>query len=183
MADNVSPEALLVRVASYYSALKARGRELVGACPVCRHGTPTAFFVRPAVGLARCADCGFEGDALALIRAVEGVDERRAKLALKLRKWAPVAEIEPEVKREVRPRRKPPRKPPIRQTCWAFARSTGAPCQAHLVRRPDGSIGKRCRNHGGLSTGPRTSEGRAKCALNLRMTPSWKKSRARKAGE
>jgi len=137
------------------------------------------FSVRPAAGLVKCFDCGFEGDAVALIRAVEGADERRANLALKLRKWAPFAEIEPEVKREVRTRRKPPRKKPIRQTCCAFARSTGAPCQAHLVRRPDGSIGKRCRNHGGLSTGPRTSDGKAKCALNLRLTPSWKKSRSR----
>ena len=167
-----------MRVAAHYCALKTLGREFGGMCPVCRH-SPKAFSVRPAAGLVTCYDCGFEGDAVALIRAVEGVDERRAKLALKLRKWAPVAEIEPEVKREVRPRRKPPRKKPIRQTCMALARTTGAPCQAHLVRRPDGTIGKRCRNHGGLSTGPRTSEGKAKCASNLRMTPSWKKSSAR----
>jgi hypothetical protein len=38
--------------------------------------------------------------------------------------------------------------------CGAYARSTGLPCQAKAL--PNG----RCKNHGGLSTGPTTSEGR-----------------------
>jgi hypothetical protein len=38
--------------------------------------------------------------------------------------------------------------------CGAYARSTGKPCQAGALRNG------RCRNHGGLSTGPRTEAGR-----------------------
>jgi hypothetical protein len=38
--------------------------------------------------------------------------------------------------------------------CGAYARSTGKPCKAGALRNG------RCRNHGGLSTGPKTPEGR-----------------------
>lgn len=38
--------------------------------------------------------------------------------------------------------------------CGAYARSTGKPCQAGALRNG------RCRNHGGLSTGPKSLEGR-----------------------
>jgi hypothetical protein len=38
--------------------------------------------------------------------------------------------------------------------CGAHARSTGLPCQAKPLSNG------RCRNHGGLSTGPRTLEGK-----------------------
>jgi len=41
-----------------------------------------------------------------------------------------------------------------RKTCGAFARSTGRPCCAKAM------LNGRCRNHGGLSTGPKTPEGR-----------------------
>jgi hypothetical protein len=33
--------------------------------------------------------------------------------------------------------------------------------------RPDGSLARRCRLHGGLSTGPRTPEGRARSIAAL----------------
>jgi len=39
-------------------------------------------------------------------------------------------------------------------TCGAYARSTGNRCQAKAM--PNG----RCKNHGGMSTGPQTLEGR-----------------------
>jgi len=39
-------------------------------------------------------------------------------------------------------------------TCGAHARSTGQSCQAKALSNG------RCRNHGGLSTGPRTVEGK-----------------------
>lgn len=39
--------------------------------------------------------------------------------------------------------------------CGAYARSTGQPCRAWGLGR-----GGRCKNHGGMSTGPRTPEGR-----------------------
>ena len=42
--------------------------------------------------------------------------------------------------------------------CGAYARSTEAPCRAK------GLANGRCRNHGGLSTGPKTPEGKAKIA-------------------
>jgi hypothetical protein len=45
--------------------------------------------------------------------------------------------------------------------CGARARSTGKPCQAKALKNG------RCRNHGGMSTGPRTEAGKARCARNL----------------
>jgi len=38
--------------------------------------------------------------------------------------------------------------------CGAYARSTGNPCQAKALTNG------RCKNHGGMSTGPKTLEGR-----------------------
>ena len=38
--------------------------------------------------------------------------------------------------------------------CEAYARSTGQPCQAKALTNG------RCKNHGGMSTGPKTQEGR-----------------------
>lgn len=40
------------------------------------------------------------------------------------------------------------------QRCGAFARSTGQPCKAKALANG------RCKNHGGMSTGPRTAEGK-----------------------
>ena len=42
----------------------------------------------------------------------------------------------------------------IKQTCEAYARSTGQACKAKALANG------RCKNHGGLSTGPKTPEGR-----------------------
>ena len=44
-----------------------------------------------------------------------------------------------------------------RPRCGAYARSTGRPCQAPVVPGK-----QRCKLHGGLSTGPKTAEGRAR---------------------
>ena len=38
--------------------------------------------------------------------------------------------------------------------CGAYARSTGFPCKAKAM------YNGRCKNHGGMSTGPKTAEGR-----------------------
>lgn len=46
-----------------------------------------------------------------------------------------------------------------RVPCGAYARSTGQPCRALSVPGK-----RRCRLHGGLSTGPKTAEGKARCA-------------------
>ena len=45
--------------------------------------------------------------------------------------------------------------------CGAYARSTGKPCQQKPV-----SGKKRCKNHGGLSTGPKTKKGKKRSAAN-----------------
>ena len=52
-----------------------------------------------------------------------------------------------------------------KQTCGAHARSTGNPCQAKAMSNG------RCKNHGGMSTGPKTLEGRRAIsqATRLRM--------------
>ncbi len=47
--------------------------------------------------------------------------------------------------------------------CGAFARSTGEPCK----RKP--LANGRCRNHGGLSTGPKTEEGKERALANLKQ--------------
>ena len=49
--------------------------------------------------------------------------------------------------------------------CGAYARSTGNPCQAKALTNG------RCKNHGGMSTGPKTLEGRRAIsqATRLRM--------------
>ena len=49
----------------------------------------------------------------------------------------------------------------MKVTCGADARSTGQPCQAPVVPGK-----KRCKLHGGLSTGPRMAEGRRPYAAN-----------------
>jgi hypothetical protein len=47
--------------------------------------------------------------------------------------------------------------------CEAYARSTGKPCQAKALTNG------RCKNHGGLSTGPKTPEGRQAIAEATRQ--------------
>lgn len=56
----------------------------------------------------------------------------------------------------------------LAKVCGAYARSTGKPCQCKLLYR-----GGRCRLHGGLSTGPKTAEGKAK-ALQV-MRDGWRR--------
>ena len=50
--------------------------------------------------------------------------------------------------------------------CGAYARTTGNPCQAKALTNG------RCKNHGGMSTGPKTPEGRLAIsqATRLRMS-------------
>lgn len=51
----------------------------------------------------------------------------------------------------------------LKVKCEAYARSTGNPCQAKAL--PNG----RCKNHGGMSTGPKTPEGRQAIAQATRQ--------------
>lgn len=55
-----------------------------------------------------------------------------------------------------------------RPKCGARTRA-GGQCQARAVwdREKQAPVNGRCRLHGGLSTGPKTIEGKAKCAANL----------------
>lgn len=57
-----------------------------------------------------------------------------------------------------------------RSRCGARCRD-GHPCSAPVVMRRDGdgllAVSRRCRMHGGLSTGPRTAEGRARSLAAL----------------
>ena len=47
--------------------------------------------------------------------------------------------------------------------CGAYARSTGNPCQAKALANG------RCKNHGGMSTGPKTLEGRQAISVAMRQ--------------
>ena len=47
--------------------------------------------------------------------------------------------------------------------CGAHARSTGYPCKAKALANG------RCKNHGGMSTGPKTLEGKARSLANLKQ--------------
>jgi hypothetical protein len=62
----------------------------------------------------------------------------------------------------------------LRKLCGAFARSTGKPCQA-----PGNGRGGRCKLHGGMSTGPRTEQGRRR--LQEAMKQRWLNKRDPKA--
>ena len=50
----------------------------------------------------------------------------------------------------------------VRVPCGGKRRSDGQPCEALSVRGK-----RRCKWHGGCSTGPRTTEGKAKVTANL----------------
>ena len=54
-----------------------------------------------------------------------------------------------------------------RVVCGARRRGDGQPCQALSVPGK-----RRCKWHGGMSTGPRTAEGKPKCAANLPVVKS-----------
>lgn len=56
--------------------------------------------------------------------------------------------------------------------CGARTKATGQPCRARAL--PNG----RCKFHGGLSTGPKTPEGKRRALANLR----WQRGRAKDDG-
>ncbi len=56
----------------------------------------------------------------------------------------------------------------VRSLCGATTRS-GQPCKRRAIEGR-----KRCRNHGGLSTGPKTAEGRARIAESNRRRANLK---------
>ncbi len=60
-----------------------------------------------------------------------------------------------------------------RVTCGAKCRN-GEPCRSRVVVRPDGTSGKRCRMHGGLSTGPKSRAGRLAIARSNRRRAAAK---------
>lgn len=47
--------------------------------------------------------------------------------------------------------------------CGAHCKSTGKPCRARALENG------RCKYHGGLSTGPKTPEGKARALANLKQ--------------
>lgn len=51
----------------------------------------------------------------------------------------------------------------LQKECGAYARSTGIPCKSKALANG------RCKNHGGLSTGPKTLEGRQAIGLANRL--------------
>ena len=53
--------------------------------------------------------------------------------------------------------------PTIKVSCGAHARSTGQPCKAKALANG------RCKNHGGMSTGPKTPAGRQAIAQATRQ--------------
>jgi hypothetical protein len=67
-----------------------------------------------------------------------------------------------------------------RPRCGAKKRD-GRPCAAPVECAPDGSLRRRCRNHGGASTGPKTAGGRAR--TGAAVAARWEAYRARKAAE
>lgn len=58
-----------------------------------------------------------------------------------------------------------------RATCGASTRS-GGNCLARVCVRADGTLARRCRLHGGLSTGAKTEAGRARIAESNRRRAS-----------
>lgn len=74
--------------------------------------------------------------------------------------------------REPRREAVPPKK--LRDRCGAKCRD-GHACRAPAFKRPDGSLARRCRMHGGASTGPRTEEGKRRAleALHAGLLRRW----------
>jgi hypothetical protein len=69
-----------------------------------------------------------------------------------------------------------------RPQCGARCRTRfGEPCRAAVVWDRERGLMSRCRMHGGLSTGPKTPEGRARCAAAARAR--WARWRAEREAE
>jgi hypothetical protein len=64
-----------------------------------------------------------------------------------------------------------PKPDSVWKPCGAFARSTGNPCRA-----PGNGRGGRCKLHGGMSTGPKTEQGRER--LREAMKHRWRRKRS-----
>lgn len=56
----------------------------------------------------------------------------------------------------------------VKKMCWAKTRQ-GTPCQNTRLYKNG-----RCKNHGGLSTGPRTLQGKARALANLKKPKAEK---------
>src|SRR5690606_10959043 len=69
---------------------------------------------------------------------------------------------------------KPSKLERIDTLCGARFRD-GTTCDNRPAVRPDGRVARRCAAHGGLSTGPRTSEGlaRMRAAVGARARRDW----------
>ncbi len=65
---------------------------------------------------------------------------------------------------------------PNKLLCKAFARSTGKPCMCKALKNG------RCRFHGGLSTGPKTPEGKARISVATRRRMASGQSQLAKQG-
>lgn len=88
-------------------------------------------------------------------------DARRRNLAV----WLPKHEIEAALERLG----DPPKSFRREFYCEAHARTTGKPCRAHALENG------RCKLHGGMSTGPKTVEGRAR--IGAAQRERWEKYR------
>lgn len=68
----------------------------------------------------------------------------------------------------------------LRDRCGAKCRD-GHACRAPVFKRPDGTLARRCRMHGGASTGPKTEEGkrRALAALHAGLMRRWARRKCR----
>lgn len=94
-----------------------------------------------------CMECGFHEDTAGFVAWAEGCTKDQAAILIASIKGRHSAPVRP--KQFVTGRK-----------CGAKTRK-GIPCIAPSLANG------RCRNHGGLSTGPKTSTGKAKAKLNL----------------
>ena len=134
---------------SYGIKLKPRGNRYEALCPAHPSDSPTLSIYRiDGKWECYCMTCGLHEDAIGFVSKIEDCSPSEAidKIkAIKGQHQAPII-----------------RKPVIGQKCGAKTRQ-GRPCIANAM--PNG----KCRNHGGLSTGPRTEAGLSKAKLNLRI--------------
>jgi hypothetical protein len=150
----------LAEVVAYYGiALRQCGTEFLGRCPFC--GCDPSLAVKPSAGTVRCTACKARYDAVGFIARLEGLDPKRARKRLAARVWAPLVPITYQT-RAVSPRLKPARKKRLKEICGARNRR-GTPCQCKQLLR-----GGRCKFHGGMSTGAKTPEGKARALRNLK---------------
>jgi DNA primase len=93
----VQQTALIEEVVGDFVSLKKRGQNLWACCPFHQERTPS-FAVSPSKGFYKCFGCDAAGDAIAFVKAIEGISFVEAVKHLAQKYGIPIQETEDEQK-------------------------------------------------------------------------------------